>query len=160
MMLLKRNVADDVVVNKRVSFRPEVPWLLFWVVRSVFETCELVFEVYHVECLFISQCIILILSQNLYEVIIFSLPCGCFNFSIRINLRDRIISRFLFLNCFRCDFLVHWSFTLKFFLLSKVGWDVSLPIRIVLLVRKENFIRSRLSNFLILCWKECHNLNN
>lgn len=55
MMLLKRNIAEDVIVGIRLSAASEIPGLLFGVIRTVFQALKFVFKVDNVESLLVPQ---------------------------------------------------------------------------------------------------------
>ena len=116
VMLFERIITYNIVINQWVSFRPEIPWFFFGVVRSILQSSKFVFKVDHIECLFITKGIIFVLCKYLYKIVMFSLSCDCFNLFVCVDLRYWVISCLLFLNGFWCNFFVNWSDTLKFLL--------------------------------------------
>ena len=73
-----------------------------------------------------------------------------FNLFICEDLSYRIIPCFLLLDSLRSYLFVNWRLPLKLLFVIYVGVDFAFPLVIVVIPRKENFIRSSLRNLLIL----------
>ena len=140
MVVFQRVVADDVVVNKRVPLRPEIPWLLLWIVWSVFEPAQLVFEIEHVESLLVPQRPIFILGEHVYEVFIIYFPCLMFNTFVSINLSDWVVLGLLSLDKLISYFNVRISLSLKVGFLVDVISHVCFPISVIIFPWEEDLV--------------------
>ncbi len=54
-MLLHLFITEDIVINKGVLARSEIPWFLCWVVWLVLQSLELIVKVNDIECLLIPE---------------------------------------------------------------------------------------------------------
>ena len=95
MMFFQTVIADDIVINKRISLRSEVPWFLLWVVSSVFQTCQFILEIENVICLLVSEGSIFILGKDIDVIGIFLVSTFSFNGWVFVNLSYRIIPSLL-----------------------------------------------------------------
>lgn len=156
MMLLERVVTYNIIINQWVTLWTEVPWLILWVVRSVFETGKFIFEIEHVICLFVSQGIIFVFGQCIDKCLLLNLFSMVFSCFICIYLRDWVVPGLLCLNKLICHFHIRVCFSLELSFGFNVVFDWVLPYIILFLLWKEYFIWSSLCYFLILGAEEGH----
>ena len=64
MMLLERNIAQNIVLSLRIGLGSKIPRLLLWIFFVVLHSFKLIFEIYNVKCLFISECSVLLKILN------------------------------------------------------------------------------------------------
>ena len=156
MVFLQRIVGDDVVINKWVFVRTEVPWLFLWIVRSILKPSEFVFEIQHVVCLLITEGSVLVACQSVDKVFMFSFSCKSFNISICISLSYRVVLGFIQFHLFECHFFVCFGFSLKLFLLFRIIRDRIFPFIVVIISREKHFVWCSLCHLLVNGWKHCH----
>ena len=133
-------VANNIVVDHRVSFGSEIPWLLLGVVRPILKTCKLVFKVYYVVSLLISQGPIFVLGQDVDEGVLLRVSSGFFRLGIRVNLGDRIVTRLLGLDVCVCHLDVWVRLPLKVGLGFNVCINLFFPVAIVSFPREEHLV--------------------
>ena len=91
MMLLKGDVTQNIVVSICASARPEIPGFLLGVIGPVFESLKLILKVDDIVSLLVPQRAVLIFSEHIYEVLLFSLSDMLFNSRVTELLSDRVI---------------------------------------------------------------------
>ena len=133
-------VADNIVVNERISFGSEIPRLLFWIVWPIFEPCEFVFEVYYVVCLLISEGSIFILGQDVNKGILLRISSDFLSLGIGVNLGDRIVTRLLGLDVLIGDLHIWVCVALEISLGFNVVTDIFFPVAVVSFPREEHFV--------------------
>lgn len=156
-MVLQGMIANDVIVHQRVTLGTEVPWLFLGIVRSVFETRQLVLEVEHVVSLFVAESAILVLGKHIDELLLLGLASLLFTGPISVNLRDRIVTCLHGLHHFVGNLQVWVGFTLELGFLCNVVAYVFAPGVIIVIAGEEHLVRRCLHDLLLLSGElDCH----
>lgn len=155
VVVLQRVVADDVVVDEGVALWPEVPWLLLRIVRPVLQPLQLVLKVEHIVRLLVPEGLVLVLGEHVDERVVLLLLRLLLDLPVLVDLRDRVVLRFLFLHVFVLDLDVRVCLALELLLLVDVGADVGFPVVVLFLPREEHFVACRLS-YLLVCARDGH----
>lgn len=109
VMIFVFHVAQDVIVLLRVLTRTEVPRFLLWIVWPLLKALHFALKVQYVVSLFVSQCSVLILCQNVNEVLLFEIGYFSLVNGVGILLDNWIVYSVLILDKFMGDFFVgHW----------------------------------------------------
>ena len=147
IVVLEIKIANDIVAYKGVALRSEVPWLFLRIIRPIFKTLELILKVKHIVSLFIPQCSIFILRKSVDERILFEFPSLDFSSIVVVNLSDRVVTRFSFLNLAMINLVVSAGLALKLSLLGYVVGHIILPVGILLVTWEEDFVGCSLHHF-------------
>lgn len=150
-MVLERVVGDDVVINERVPLWPEVPWLLLWIVGSVFQSLQFVLKVQYIICLLISQCSILVHGQHVDELLLLLLSSMLLLVGVGVNLGDRVVTGLLSFYGLVCNLYVSWRNALELIFLNDVLFNIIFPRVVVRLNWEEHLIRRPLCYLLVFC---------
>ena len=149
VMIFERIVADDVVVDLGVAIWPEIPWLLFGIVRSVFQPSELVLEVQYVKGLFVAQGSVLVFGQHIDKLLLLNLSGVPLDGYVGVHLSDGVVTGLLSLHRFVRNLHIFGSRALELGLLGDVVVHILFPLIVFWISWEEYFIRSSLRNLLV-----------